>query len=334
MCVSHVFENSIIDGNNYNKYDEIGKIICVVGPTASGKSNLAVKIARAFDGEVISCDSMQLYKGMDIGTAKANDEEMEGVPHHLLDILDIEEDFCVSDYVRLADEASRKVRGKGKLPVFCGGTGLYIDSFVSGIEFGEYENLPEYRAELEEYARVNGSKSLHCLLEECDPVSAANIEPANVKRVIRALEVYKATGEPISLWNKRAVENARPKEALYIGIAFRDRKKLYDRIDRRVDIMMENGIVEEARQLCELGLRNSKTAGQAIGYKEFYPYFDNEATLEECVERLKINSRHYAKRQLTWFNRNKSINWVYPDDDMEGGYVNYALDLCEKFLAK
>ena len=203
--------------------EKIGKIVCVVGPTASGKSDLAVKIAKAFDGEVVSCDSMQLYRGMDIGTAKANTCEMDGVPHHLIDIIDICDEFSVSDYVTLAEQTAMEIRSRGKLPVFCGGTGLYIDSFVSGMEFGEYNSLPDYRRELEEYAEKEGCEKLHEMLKECDATAAEKIEPANIKRVIRALEVYKATGMPISVWNDRAYENATPKDALYIGITFLDR---------------------------------------------------------------------------------------------------------------
>lgn len=316
-----------------NVAENIGKIICVVGPTASGKSALAVEIAKQFDGEIVSCDSMQLYRAMDVGTAKICKEEMRGIPHHMLDIIDISDEFSVSDYVDLAEKTALDIRNRGKLPIFCGGTGLYIDSFVSGMQFGEYGSLPEYRAELEAYAAENGCEKLHAMLLECDAEAAEKIAPENVKRVIRALEVFKATGEPISIWNKRAYENAKPKYALYIGITYSDRQKLYDRIDKRVDMMLEAGIVEETRRLVDMGIRQSKTAGQAIGYKEFYPYFDGEMSLEECIERLKINSRHYAKRQLTWFNRNKAVKWVYPDVDINGIYIEKAIDFCKEFLA-
>jgi len=316
----------------FNTAERIGKIICVVGPTASGKSSLAVKISEHFDGEVISCDSMQLYRGMDIGTAKATPEEMKGIPHHLLDIIDIDAQYSVSDYVADAERTALDIRSRGKLPVFCGGTGLYIDSFCSGLDFGEYGSLPEYRAELEEFAAVNGCEKLHDMLKVCDPEAAEKIECANVKRVIRALEVYRATGTPISVWNKRALENAKPKDALYIGISYLDRNILYERIEKRVDIMVQNGIIEETRRLIEAGIRYSKTAGQAIGYKEFYPYIDGEASLEECIEKLKINSRHYAKRQLTWFNRNKNVKWVYPDSDDGKAFVDTAIGYCKDFL--
>ncbi len=318
----------MFDGNRQNK------IICVVGPTASGKSDLAVKIAKAFDGEIISCDSMQLYRGMDIGTAKATESEMEGIPHHLLDIVDIDDEFSVSDYVKLADECVNDISSRGKLPVFCGGTGLYIDSYISGMSFGEYENLPEYRKELEDFAKENGAEALHKMLEECDREAADKIDSANVKRVIRALEVYKATGVPITQWNKQAKEKAKPKDALYIGITFDDRQKLYERIDKRVDIMLESGLLEETERLISAGLRNSATASQAIGYKELYPYFDGQATLGECVDRLKINSRHYAKRQLTWFTRNKAVKWIYADGKTKNGVAEEAFNLCKAYLCE
>ena len=318
----------MLDGNRQNK------IICVVGPTASGKSDLAVRIAKEFDGEIISCDSMQLYRGMDIGTAKATEDEMEGISHHLLDIVELTEEFSVSDYVKLADECVKKIMSREKLPVFCGGTGLYIDSYISGMSFGEYENLPEYRKELEDFAKQNGAEALHKMLEECDREAAEKIEYANVKRVIRALEVYKATGVPISQWNRQAKENAKPKDALYIGITFEDRQKLYERIDKRVDIMLEKGLLEETRRLISEGLRSSATASQAIGYKELYPYFDGQAVLGECVERLKINSRHYAKRQLTWFTRNKAVKWIYADGKAKDEIAAEAFGLCRAYLQR
>ncbi|MBO4343826.1 MAG: tRNA (adenosine(37)-N6)-dimethylallyltransferase MiaA [Clostridia bacterium] len=306
------------------------KIICVVGPTAAGKSDLALKICKKFVGEIISCDSMQIYRKMDVGTAKPSKEEMQSVKHHLVDIIDIKDSFSVSDYVDLAEKCVKDIISRNKLPVFCGGTGLYIDSFVDGINFGEYESLPEYRKELEEYAEKNGKEALWQMLSSVDVKSAENINFANVKRVIRALEVYKATGKPISFWNERAKENAVKKNALYIGVSYADREILYDKINKRVDKMMENGLEKEARALYESGLEKTETAGQAIGYKEFYPYFKGQASLEECVERLKINSRHYAKRQLTWFSRNKSIIWLYRDgkDDVEKA----AFDEIDAFL--
>ncbi len=293
---------------------EQGKLLCVVGPTASGKSALAVALAEELDGEILSCDSMQLYRGMDIGTAKATPEEQKGIAHHFLDILDIREAFSVSDYVTLAERTVTDLYARHKIPIFCGGTGLYVDSFVSGLSFEEQDIRPGLREELTEQALREGENALHARLAALDPVCAAGIPPQNVKRVVRALEICLSTGEPMSVWQERARQKAKPRSAVYICLTFADRKKLYERIDRRVDHMMEDGLLAEAEKLFHAGLRDAPTAGQAIGYKEFYPYFDGKATLEECVERLKINSRHYAKRQLTWFNRNKAAHFLAADE--------------------
>lgn len=315
-----------------NAYEN--KMICVVGPTASGKTALAVNIALNFGAEIISCDSMQLYKGMNIGTAKVTKEEMCTVAHHLIDILDISDEFSVSDYVKMADKCVKDIRSRGKLPVFCGGTGLYVDSYVSGMEFGEYENLPEYRKELEEFAHINGEQALHDMLKECDPEAAEKTDAANVKRVIRALEVFRATGIPVSQWNRKTREKAVKRDALYIGITFSDRQKLYDRINNRIDGMIKEGLVEETEKLIEQGIRNTSNAGQAIGYKELYAYFDGESTLEECVEKLKINTRHYAKRQLTWFTRNKDIKWLYADEATKEELYSLSSEICKEYLSR
>ena len=289
------------------------KLLCVVGPTASGKSALAVHLAQLFDGEVISCDSMQLYRGMDIGTAKATAEETEGVAHHLLDILDIRESFSVSEYVRAAEACVTELQQRGKTPIFCGGTGLYIDSFVSGLPFDACDIKPGLREELFAFADKNGAEALHARLAELDPACAASVDAQNIKRVVRALEICLSTGEPMSAWQKKAKEAAKPRQAVYIGLTFADRSKLYERIDKRVDAMLDAGLLAETERLIRAGLRETPTAGQAIGYKEFYPYFDGEATLDACVDRLKINSRHYAKRQMTWFARNPQIRFFAVD---------------------
>lgn len=309
------------------------KIICVVGPTASGKSALAVDISKMLDAEIISCDSMQLYKGMDIGTAKSTKEEMQGIKHHLIDILEIDEQFSVSDYVKLADVCVKDVFARDKRAVFCGGTGLYIDSYISGISFGDYDSLPEYRLELEEFAKTKGAAALHEMLEKIDADAAQKIDKENIKRVIRALEVYKATGITITEWNKKALSEAKKKDALYIGLTYTDRSVLYERIEKRVDKMLEMGLLEETERLINKGLRTTQTAGQAIGYKEFYPYFDGVSSLAECIERLKINSRQYAKRQLTWFSRNKDIVWIDASLD-EKQKLDKAKQVCLEFLNK
>lgn len=308
--------------------------ICVVGPTASGKSALAVRLAECLDGEILSCDSMQLYRGMDIGTAKATDRERRGIPHHFLDILDIHEPFSVSDYVSLAKVCTNELFSRGKTPIFCGGTGLYVDSFVSGLSFAEQSIRPGLREELTAYALQNGAAALHERLEKLDPVCASCIEPQNVKRVVRALEICISTGEPMSLWQERAKNAATPRKAVYIGLTFKDREKLYERIDRRVDAMMEAGLLDEVRRLTEAGLRDAPTAGQAIGYKEFYPFLDGQATLAECVERLKINSRHYAKRQLTWFSRNPHTHFFAVDEMLPDELFEKSLAVCRAALRR
>ena len=308
------------------------KLICVVGPTASGKSSLALRLARALDGEIISCDSMQLYRGMDIGTAKTTKEEADGIPIRLTDVFDIGEPFSVTDYAALAEKAVREVVGNGHVPVFCGGTGLYIDTFVRGLSLASYENKPGEREALTEYAAVNGADALYEELLKVDPESAAHIEKGNVRRVIRALEVFRSTGVTASEMNRRAVEKATPRDALYIGLAYRDRNALYARIDARVDEMMRLGLFEETKTLVARGLRDTKTATQAIGYKEFYPYLDGTATLEECVEVLKAHTRQYAKRQLTWFKRNENVHFLYRDEMTEDEVFAAARKAAEAFL--
>lgn len=282
------------------------KVVAVAGPTASGKTALAVRLAKKFSGEVVSCDSMQLYRGMDIGTAKITTDEAHGIPHHLTDVFDISESFSVSDYVNLAEEAVKDITARGKLPIFCGGTGLYLDSFLSGLDFGEYDNLPGLREELAAVAdEEDGREKLHGILRDIDPVAAEEIHPANVKRVIRAIEIYRSSGITPTEQKRRSLLKGSRYSALVIVLGFADRQKLYDRIDARVDRMIESGLLNEAKRLIGEGLMYTPTAGAAIGYKEFIPYFGGEATLEECTEVLKRESRRYAKRQMTWFSRRK-----------------------------
>ncbi len=313
------------------------RMIAVVGPTASGKSSLALEVAKSYSGEIVSCDSMQLYRNMDIGTAKPTKDEMKSVKHHLIDILNLNQDYSVSDYVRDAEIAYNDIISRGKLPVFCGGTGLYIDSFISGVKFAQYETegFEEIRNKLYEIAQNNGKEYLHQELLKIDPEIANNTSPENVKRVIRALEVYKITGITLSEWNKRSMENVQKKNALIIGINFEDRQDLYDRIEKRVDIMLKDGILDETKRLIDMGIKDSKTASQAIGYKEFYPYFDGIKTIDECIEALKINTRHYAKRQLTWFKRNPDIKWITRDKcDTEQTVIEKAFALVDEFLTE
>jgi len=310
----------------------MGKMIAVVGPTASGKSGLAVELAKAFNGEVVSCDSMQIYKYMNIGTAKPTDEEMCGVPHHLIDFLEPGEPYSVSDYVTDAGRVTEKLFAEGKLPVFCGGTGLYISSFVSGIEFSEFENDESVHNRVQQFLDDNGKDALYERLQSIDPVSAESIDKNNVKRVLRAVEVYETTGIAASEWNRRSKEKAEKKDCLVIGLDYSDRQTLYDRIDRRVDIMMDEGLLLEAKQLYDSGVLAAKTASQAIAYKEFLPYFSGEQSLEECVEVLKRNSRRYAKRQLTWFRRDENVKWIIKDGLSEQEIVKKACAVVQEYL--
>lgn len=294
---------------------EHNKIISVAGPTASGKSDLALHLAERFDGEIISFDSMQIYRGMDIGTAKPTKEELARVRHHMIDIADPTENFSVADFTAKAKEIIADVQSRGKTPILCGGTGLYQDSLLRGTEFGELEADEAYREELSEFAKANGNAALHAILAEKDPEAAEKIHMNNVKRVIRALEIIKVSGMTKTEWDKKAIENATSVPATLIALNYRDREKLYARIDMRVDIMMENGLFEEVSSLWESGkLLPETTAYDAIGYKEMIACVRGEDSRQACAENIKLATRHYAKRQLTWFLRNKEINWLYPDD--------------------
>ncbi len=308
------------------------KIIAVVGPTASGKSDLAIKIALKFKGEIVSCDSMQIYKSMDIGTAKPSPHELSLVPHHLIDIADIGQSFCVSDYVELAKKCVEDISERSRLPVFCGGTGLYIDSLCKGTDFGNFANLPEYRAELEEEADTYGNDVLLKRLYELDPEYAQKLNLSDRKRIIRGLEICRSSGDTVSEFLKKSSPESSVVNPLYIGLYYEDRELLYERINKRVDLMVEKGLIEEAEKLYREGIENSPTAGQAIGYKEFYPYFKGTDSLENCISKLKQSSRHYAKRQLTWFRRNKDICWLACDGNNTEKTEEIAYTEIEKFL--
>ena len=291
------------------------KIISVAGPTASGKSDLAIMLAERLGGEIVSFDSMQIYRGMDIGTAKPTKEELGRVPHHMIDIADPRENFSVASFVESAKKAIADIEGRGKTPILCGGTGLYQDSLVYGTEFGELESDEAYREELALFAKENGNAALHAILVEKDPESAEKIHMNNVKRVIRALEIIKQSGMTKTEWDKRAKQNAQALPCIMLGLNYRDREKLYARIDMRVDIMMNSGLYEEVKELYQNGmLPESSTAYDAIGYKEMLACIRGEENLSDAADKIKLATRHYAKRQLTWFLRNKDINWLYPDD--------------------
>lgn len=305
------------------------KVAAVVGPTASGKTALGISLAKKLNGEVISADSMQIYKGMDIATAKPSKDEMQGIPHHLIGFLDRGTSFSVADYVELAGKAIADVHSRGKLPVIVGGTGLYISSLLENVKFADIKSDEELRRKLEAQAALNGNEYLFKKLEACDPETAAELHPNNLVRVIRALEVFELTGKKLSEFRAESKMEETPYDPVIIGLACKDRQKLYDRINRRVDMMLEAGLVNEARLVYESG--NIKTAGNAIGYKELIPYFENECTLEECIGKIKQETRRYAKRQLTWFRRNAEIHWVLLDefDDREK-----ILNFCKKLIAK
>ena len=285
------------------------RIICVVGPTASGKTKLAVHLAKAYDGEVVSCDSMQIYKRMDIGTAKPTPEEMEGVRHHLIDIIEPGEDFSVGKYVQLADACVQDILSRGKTAVIAGGTGLYVDSLISGRTFAPVPQTGKREA-LEARMREAGGEAMLEALRAVDPEAAQRLHPADEKRIIRALEVYEETGKTITQHNLETQAIPPRYRPVWLGLDYADRAVLYRRIDLRVDLMLQAGLLDEIRALLAIGVSPDTTAMQAIGYKEFFGALDGSCTLEEAAELCKQRSRNYAKRQLTWFRRNPEIRWL------------------------
>ena len=291
----------------------MNNLICICGPTASGKTGLAVALAKKLNAEVVSCDSMQIYRGMDVGTAKPKTAEMEGVPHHLLDVAEPGEDFSVSRYVELADAAIRDIQSRGKPAIVCGGTGLYMDSLVKGKAFAA-PTRPAQREYVEGIAEKHGIEYVYNMLKDADPETAERLHLSDRKRIIRALEVFLITGMPLSWHNAQSKLQAPKYEPVWIGLSFRDRDKLYRRIDARVDQMLAQGLETEVRALLEKGIDPKTTAMQAIGYKEMAAALRGECSLEQAVEQIKQSSRRYAKRQLTWFRRNEAIHWLYVDE--------------------
>ena len=287
------------------------KAIVVVGATASGKTSLGVHIAKSFGGQVISSDSMQIYKNLSVSTAKPTEEEMDGVKHHLIDFVDVNEQYSVSAYCKDARKVFDKLTDDGVLPVFVGGTGLYIDSFLSNTQFFETASDETIRIHLQNELQEKGIEVLYKELLKIDPDACEKIHPNNTVRVLRALEVYRLTGKTISQQTRESHSVESDIEPLYIGISYEDREILYNRINRRVDLMLENGLLEEAESFFKMN--PSKTAVNSIGCKELRPYLEGNKSLEECVDNLKKETRHYAKRQITWFKRNKNINWFYAD---------------------
>ena len=284
-------------------------LLIIAGPTATGKSAAAAELAIRMNGAVISADSMQVYRGMDIGSAKVTEEEMRGVPHYLIDCVDPYESWNVVRFQQKAREAVREIAGSGRLPILCGGTGFYIQALLYDVDFTEMEEDTALRESLQKIAAERGPGALHAMLAEKDPASAAAIHPGNVKRVIRALEFAGGTGQSIAAHNLAQ----REKEAAYSAVFFvltMDRKKLYGLIDRRVDIMMEKGLLDEVTSIRDAGIPRDSTAMQGIGYKQLYGYLEGEYSLDEAVRLIKRDTRHFAKRQLTWFRREKDVRWV------------------------
>lgn len=302
-------------------------LIILTGPTAAGKTKLSIALAKAVNGEIISADSMQVYRHMDIGSAKIRPDEMCGVRHHLVDILEPTQDFNIVLFQKYAKQAIAEIREKGKIPIMAGGTGFYIQSVLYDIDFQESSEDSTLRLELEETARQNGAAYLHDILKECDPGAAREIHANNVKRVIRAIEFYRQTGRKISEHNETEREKQPAYDSHYFVLTDK-REKLYANIDRRVDVMVENGLVDEVKRLLAMGCRRDSTAMQGLGYKEIIAYLAGETTLEEAVYRIKRDTRHFAKRQLTWFRRERGVIWIekdkfaYDDEKM----LNYIKD--------
>lgn len=284
------------------------KIFGVIGPTASGKTDYAIRLAKENNGEVVSCDSMQIYRYMDIGTAKPTTDEMQGVPHHMIDIANPDETYSVARFVKEARIYIDDVLSRGKTPILCGGTGLYFDSIIKNIDFAETVTDNDYRNELSKLAKINGNQYLHDMLMQVDQSSAEVIHPNNIKRIIRALEIFHTTGKTKTEMDKESI-----KDTIYDAEIFglnRERSKLYERINLRVDIMMEMGLLDEVQRLIDMGISRKSTSMQAIGYKEMAEYLDGFCELDEAVDAIKQESRRYAKRQITWFKRNPDIIWI------------------------
>ena len=282
------------------------KLIVIIGPTAVGKTKLSIELAKRYNGEIISGDSMQIYKGMDIGTAKIKEHEMEGIPHHLIDIKSPDESFSAAEFQSLVRDEITKITSRGKIPIIAGGTGLYIQSVIYDYQFSDAPSDEDFRERLEKQAAEEGIDGLYAQLEEIDPKSAEKIHPNNIRRVIRALEVFHCTGKTMSDFQETQIPESMYNLAL-IGLIM-EREKLYDRINQRVDLMMEEGLLSEVERLYHSGLRDCQSI-QAIGYKELYDFFDARVSLEDAICQLKQNSRRYAKRQLTWFRNKMDVKW-------------------------
>lgn len=307
------------------------KIIAVAGPTASGKSALALELCKRLGGELVSLDSMQIYKGLDIGTAKPTKAEQAEVRHHMIGICDPREKFSAADFAERAHGVIADIRSRGKRVVLCGGTGLYLDTVLGRLDFGEIESNEKLRRDLIAFAEKNGADALYERLVKIDPQAAEKIHKNNVRRVARAIEIYELTGKTKTEHDREAISDS-PYDSLIIGLDYNDREVLYSRINRRVDLMIDAGLETEVRSLLSEGLLSAdSTAGQAIGYKEMLGYIAGEYTLEDAIEKIKLGTRRYAKRQLTWLRRNPEINWLYPD---RLGDFQSLVDEAEKIIGK
>ena len=304
------------------------RMVAIGGPTATGKTVLSVALAKEFGGEVVNADSMQIYRGLDIGTAKPTAEERQGIPHHLMDFLPPEAPYSVADFTAAAAPLIEQLNSAGKLPIVTGGTGLYITSLMKGTAFAPEKTDPAIRARLQTEADEQGSAALYARLQQIDPAYAEKLHPNNLPRVIRALELFEATGRRMSEQQRAALAAEPPYRSLCICLTCRDRAELYRRIDRRVDSMLQNGVLEEAKLVYD-NRETYRTAAQAIGYKEFFPYFAGEMPLNDCANRLKQATRNYAKRQLTWFRHQANGVWLYVDEEPP---APRAAELVRQFL--
>jgi len=312
-----------------NKYD---KVLAIVGPTAAGKTELSLKIAEKFNGEIISTDSMQIYKNMDIGTAKASKEVQKEIKHYQLDIISPEEDYSVADYQKDVDPIINIIFKKNKLPMLVGGTGLYINAVLEGFMLPDMEVDQFLRDKLHKQAEEKGTQFVHDKLKNIDPKLADKLHPNDIRRVIRGIEIYKQTGHTKTYYKKKQKERPPRYESIKIGLT-RNRQELYDRINKRVDQMIEQGLIKEAKYIYEnYNLKDDSTASQAIGYKEIFAYFNKEYSLDEAIRLIKRNSRHYAKKQLTFFKRDKSIQWFNLSNMSKNEVFNKVNDYLNKNL--
>lgn len=306
-------------------------LIVLTGPTAVGKTKLSISLAKAVNGEIISADSMQVYKYMDIGSAKIRPEEMDGVPHYLVDELMPDEEFHIVKFQQMAKEAMDAIYAKGKIPILVGGTGFYIQAITRDIDFTQAEQEDAYRAELEQLAEEKGAEYLHNMLKEVDPKAAEEIHMNNVKRVIRALEFFHQNGTPISQHNQEQKEQTTPYNLAYF-VLNAPRDLLYERIEKRIDEMVEEGLIEEVTRLKEMGYQRGMVSMQGLGYKEILTYLEGEWPLDEAIRVLKRDTRHFAKRQLTWFRREQDVTWVNKDtfDYDDDRILAFMLEICKE----